>query len=222
MKGVKYFFEILLLVIVPAILSFIELFHPTGFKDHVFHSLNDLQYQWLYIHYSQSFLFGLMALAVYYLSRKENDSVLVWLIRLNLFLFLITYTVLDAVGGIAVGRLLTYTQTYGINENIINEIVQRLYNDPVVGGNNSIFSRVGSYTWLIAMALTVIFLAIKSRSYILQVVPALFLLLISGISLCMSHAFPYGPIAFGAFALAGIGLLFLKKRSINSHQPFIF
>jgi hypothetical protein len=144
------------------------------------------------------------------------------LIRLNLFLFLITYTVLDAVGGIAVGRLLTYTQTYGINENIINEIVQRLYNDPVVGGNNSIFSRVGSYTWLIAMALTVIFMGIKLRSHILQVVPALFLLLISGISLCMSHAFPYGPIAFGAFALAGIGLLFLKKRSINSHQPFIF
>ncbi|MBA2656152.1 MAG: hypothetical protein H0U70_04115 [Tatlockia sp.] len=222
MKGAAYFFEILLLVIVPASLAFIELFHPTGFKDHVFHSLNDQQYQWLYIHYSQSFLFGLMAIAVYYLSRKENKTVLVWLIRLNLFLFLITYTVLDAVGGIAVGRLLTYVQTYGINESIINEIVQKLYNDPVIGGVDSIYSFVGSYAWLITIVLTVIFIGIKLRSHILQIFPALFLLLISGISLCISHAFPYGPIAFGAFALAGIWLLFLKNRAISAHQSFIF
>lgn len=216
----RLFFEILLLVVVPLILASIEIFHPAHLQDHVFGALDVHAKQWLIIHYIQSFLFGLMALALYYLTRKDR-SFLVWIIRTFIFIFLITYTVMDAVAGIAVGRLLSYQITYNLNSDCIRNAVQYLFNDPIVGDIGSLYSLTGSITWLMAVLLTVMLLAIKSwSSYFVRIVPALILLTLSGISLYISHANPYGPIAFGAFALAGIWLLITRSRDHRKHFLF--
>lgn len=216
----KLFFEILLLVVVPLVLASIEIFHPAHLHTHVFGTLDVHAKQWLFIHYIQSFLFGLMAVALYYWTRKDR-SFLVWVIRFFIFIFLITYTVMDAVAGIAVGRLLSYPATYNVDSECVRSVVQYLFNDPIVGGIGSVYSLTGSLTWLIAVFLTVILLAIRSwSSYFAQILPALILLTISGISLYISHANPYGPIAFGTFALAAIWLLMARSRDHRKHFLF--
>jgi hypothetical protein len=217
----RLFFEILLLVIVPLVLASIEIFHPANLHSHVFGALDVHAKQWLVIHYIQSFLFGLMALALYYLTRKDR-SFLAWVVRIFIFIFLITYTVMDAVAGIAVGRLLLYPTAYNLDSDCIKSVVQYLFNDPIVGGIGSVYSLTGSLTWLVAVVLTVLLLAIKSWShYFAQIVPPLLLLTISGISLYISHAAPYGPIAFGAFALSAIWLLIIRGRN-RQGQEFLF
>lgn len=211
MKGsFRTYIEIVLLIVIPTFLGSIELFHPAHLEGHVFNTLGHIPNQWLHIHYAQSFLFGLMALAVYYITHKF-DGVLAWLTRIAVFIFLITYTVMDAVAGIAVGRLLIYPHTLGMNHQCSIEAVQALFYDPIVGGLGSIYSLTGSYAWLIAIFLTIVLLMINARGIAsLKILPALILLLISGISLFISHAAPFGPVAFFSFALAGMWLLIIK------------
>lgn len=212
----RFYLELLLLVIIPAALGIMEIFHPISLQQHVFATLEPIHHRWLLIHYVQSFLFAIMAIAVYYLTRKDNDSILVWLARINLFIFIVTYTVLDAAAGITVGRILTYSETYNMNPVTINDVVQHIFNDPIIGGIQSVYSLVGSYTWLFAMLLTVLYFAIRFWNTLFwQILPSLILLLICGYSLYTSHANPYGPIAFISFALACAWLMYVRNKTNN-------
>lgn len=216
---VRAILEITLLVVIPAVLAFIEIFHPAHLQGHIFNTLYPMTSRWLFIHYVQSFLFALITFATFYLTREDKGPLIV-LIRIFLFLFLVTYTVMDAVAGIAVGRILEYEVTAQLAPSCVRQVAQLLFLDNVVGGLGSIYSLAGSVTWLLAMLLTVVQLIRKGWALgCKNCWPAYLLYTVSAIALYISHARPYGPIAFFSFALASAWLLMLKHRAKSADTP---
>jgi len=123
------------LVIAPAVLITIELFHPAGFTGKggagVYDYLSTPDYDpkhahwalayfgpqwWFWMHMIQTPMVGLVAVGLWLLVGKVDDNdgaaavALAWLSRACTFVFLIYYTALDTIGGTGLGRLIINTQ----------------------------------------------------------------------------------------------------------------
>jgi hypothetical protein len=195
----------LFMILVPILLVFLEWNHPSGFSNDVYHGLMHMPGWWKHLHIAQSFLFGAMAVSGIWLT-LYNNTIFGTLSKILIWLFAICYLVFDSTAGIAVGFILDLPKHIpSLDTESIKKIVQALYNDPVIGGSGSFFSLLGSYTWLfgIICAIVAIFMA-NTRLPLWKLAPPLVLLGISAYALCVGHYAPYGPIAFGAFALASL------------------
>ncbi len=193
----------LLLIAVPGALALLERHHPHDFAEHPYETLNPMAETWYHIHLLQAPLFGLMAVAVLLLTYGHSG---IWpiLSRVGTWVFIVYYNVLDGVAGIAIGAILT-NQTPEMNPQTVRLVVDGLYNSRVVGGVNSWVSHTGSWGWAIGVGAAVVSLYLANRA----VRPALLfppLLLLAGSTYCLyvGHSNPYGPIAFGCFAAAGV------------------
>ena len=133
-EGVRKVLWWLGLVIAPAVLIGIELFHPAHFtyppgpgmyqylsKPESYNSgFVALSYPgpdwWFLLHMIQTPLVGLVAVGLWLLVGQIGSAdghlaaALAWLSRAATFVFLIYYTALDSIGGTGLGRLLLNTQ----------------------------------------------------------------------------------------------------------------
>jgi hypothetical protein len=221
----------LCLFFAPLVLLSIELFHPAGFRRNpdMFDYLSQPQpfspehyaldyfgpQWWFILHMIQTPLVCLVAggrwlMGINHAPDQEHHRlvrVLVWGARFTLFIFMVYYTVLDAIGGIGLGRSIVITETLLQEQHLsadqlagIELVLNKLWTDPWVGGVGSVVSETRSWAIFLAALLTSVVLYLRKMAPW----PSLLLLLGFGWVLQISHASYHGPVAFGFLILAGL------------------
>ena len=230
----------LCLLVAPAILFGIELFHPANFTaqpgmyqflSHPEHGVGfrALAYPgpawWFVMHMIQTPMIGLVAIGLFLLSvhvRLPGDRLSTacrWAARAAIFVFVIYYTVLDAIGGIGLGRMieivqrlqaegkLTQTQVDGIAF-----MLDQFWTDRFVGGLGSLISRTGSLAVFTASILLAAGLARARAAGWVTIVA----LVGFGWELQTTHAAPHGPAAFALLIVAALGFrMRLGMRAVD-------
>lgn len=221
----------LCLVVAPLVLCVIELFHPQGFttdpgmyaylSQHEPHSPahHALAYPgpewWFVLHMIQTPLVGLVAVGLWLLLEGPSGSMTAalsaWVARIAVFVFAVYYTVLDAIGGIGLGRLIQISEQLSkadpegphLSEDQLQGVIlvlDRSWVDPWTGGVGSFVSLTGSWAIFIASVAAALALWLNKRA---GPGPAL-LLIAFGWILQISHASYTGPIAFLLLAVAAL------------------
>jgi hypothetical protein len=227
----------LCLVVAPAILIGLELFHPANFTaspgmyqflSHAEH--HDPQFKalgyfgphwWFYLHMVQTPLVGLVALGLWLtvapIGGGDRGAAIAcaWLARLSIFIFVVYYTVLDAVAGIGLGRYITTTQALVADGKLSPTqldgavlLLNTVWLDPFIGGVGSFVSLTGSYAALSAAVFIAAALLLSGRAGWVSAV----LLVGFGWELQTAHAAPHGPIAFALLILAAGSMWFRSRR----------
>jgi len=129
----------LCLVVAPAVLVGIELFHPADFTMTAAHPHNPGMYEylsipepydptfealaypgpdwWFWLHMIQTPMLALVAVGLWLLAGRIGDAdgmpamALAWLSRVATFVFVIYYTALDSIGGFGLGRTILITKS---------------------------------------------------------------------------------------------------------------
>jgi hypothetical protein len=190
-----YLFLSVLVVGAPLVLAVIELFHPQP------HDLIHLDTRmWLIVHYLQIPLFPLAALAACLLLRGRSGflPVLVWT---AMFVFAVSFTAFDTAAGVVTGILTRAAQSSGSFE-AWQQPLMTVWRDPIVGGapgTSPLLAVLGSIAWSVGLVGVAVDVWRTRRAWI-----AVLLLVISafGLSVFRTHAWPGGPVSFGALAVA--------------------
>ncbi|TCW75896.1 hypothetical protein C5O80_36700 [Burkholderia sp. SRS-46] len=215
----------LCLFVAPLVLATIELFHPAGFTDHpdMFDYLSKPEYDhthhalayfgpvwWFTLHMIQTPCVVLVCIGLWLLVGDDPGPV-AWLARVSTFVFLVAYTVLDAVGGIGLGRLLQIAaQTPPDQHPAIAALLNTFWVDPWTGGVGSVISESGSWAAFFAMAFVGLERWLRRRTRAAVVIGIL--LAAAGYLLQVSHAAMTGPAAFALLTIAALAMYFLEKR----------
>lgn len=163
---------------------------------------------WFTLHVIQLPLLGLISVGLWMTVAGIESGVAVlcaWLSRAATFFFLISYTALDSIGGIGLGRTILQMQAMQASGQLTAhqmegaiQVLDATWVDPWIGGVHSVISLMGSWSVFAAavFAAAALHLARKAPW------PALVLLVGFGWEIQVSHASPHGPIGFALLALA--------------------
>lgn len=192
-------FRKIIILATPLILGTLEIWHPVGIAGkNAFESISPQADWWLTLHILQLPLFGLMALAVFFLTTnlKETTGTVS---RIGLALFIVFYTALDSIMGIAGGILIRTAQDFPTKtQNFVAQQVNTLIFNPIVGGGTfSPVAVLGAGGWLIALISCAIGLMQIGIDFL-----AATCLVLSGILFAFSHTPPTGPLGLLFFFLA--------------------
>jgi hypothetical protein len=227
------------------VLLALELFHPAGFTNDpgAYQYLSEaepyssehkaLDYfgpgWWFLLHMIQTPMIGLVGvgllLMLSFVSPTDNPGVkiLAWLSGVATFVFVIYYTVLDAIGGIGLGKSIEVTQSLATDGRLTPEQVEGValvlnttWSDPLVGGVGSLVSETASWAVFFAalFAASALYLARKAPW------PPLILLVAFGWELQVSHTMPHGPIAFALLIIASLWIWWARGREKGSNRSF--
>jgi hypothetical protein len=228
------------LVLAPAALIGLELFHPEQFTTDpgMYQYLCKpepgdwahaaLAYPgprwWFMLHALQTPLIGLVAVGLWLLVRPIGDLdtplpvALAWLSRAATLIFLLYYTALDSIGGTGLGRLIINTGALSADGRLTADQVDGIalllnttWVDPWVGGMDSFISETGSFAVLAASLLAAAALYLAGKAAL----PPLILLAAFGWILQTSHASPRGPIAFALLIAAALWMWWARRPSAN-------
>jgi hypothetical protein len=232
------------LVAAPCVLVAIELFHPAGFTaapgmfaylcrpepyDPRFVALAyPGPHWWFLLHMIQTPCVVLVAIGLWTLLFRVDGAdgvaafALAWLARLAVLVFAVYYTVLDAVGGIGLGRSLLTVEALAAARTLTPDqlagarlLLDTLWTDPWVGGVGSVVSETGSWAILLGAICAAASLALARAAPW----PALVLLLGFGWELQVSHASPHGPIAFALLIASALWMLCAPRRRAGVAPP---
>ena len=225
------------LVAAPLVLVAIELYHPSGFthdpgmwaylseaEPHT-HDHHALAYAgpdwWFTLHMIQTPTVGLVMVGLWWsmrgISRLDGGTAAVsaWLGRIAVFVTFVYFTVLDAIGGIGLGRSILQAQAMAVDGRLtieqmdgIKAFLDLMWIDPWVGGVGSVVSLTASWAIFFATLFVALALTLARRGPLVPLV----ILVVAGYVVQISHAAPYGPTGFGLLALAGIWLWFRGGR----------
>jgi hypothetical protein len=225
------------LLVAPAVLIAIELFHPAGFtaQPGMYQFLSKPEpYQpqfkalayfgpdwWFALHMIQTPLVGLVSVGLWMIAERISRSAgsaavaFAWLSRAATLVFLIYYTALDAIGGIGLGRSILTTQSLAasgqLNPQQLDGVVlllNTMWTDPWAGGVGSFISQTGSWA-VFAAAVTAAIGLFLTRW---RLWPPLVLLVGFGWELQTSHASHHGPTAFALLIVASAWLWWAQRR----------
>jgi hypothetical protein len=228
---------LLCLVLAPAGLLGIELFHPAGFtaEPGMYEFLSTPQpyaaehealaypgpQWWFLLHMIQTPLVGLVAVGLWLLAGRVGSEdgalavTLAWLSRASTFVFLIYYTALDAIGGFGLGRAILNTEALAAAGRLTADQVAGVkllldtdWQDPWIGGVGSFISLTGSWAIFAASLAAALALLLTRKAPL----PSLVLLVAFGWELQTSHASPHGPIAFGLLIVAALWIAVGRAR----------
>jgi len=191
----KSFCYTLLSIGAPLTLAVVEIFHPHP------HDLFQLDLRtWLIVHYLQIPLFPLSALAVVILLR-ELPGIAACFARVAMFIFAVSYVAFDTAAGIVTGILLQAAKSSSAPEQW-QPAVMAVWRHPVIGGapgTSPLLAIVGSVAWSVGTTAAAWVVWRRRDSLV-----AAILLVVSGLGLSIfkTHAWPGGPVSFGALALA--------------------
>lgn len=147
---------------------------------------------WLRLHLMQLPLFGLLAVSLYFVT-DHISGILKVVSRAALWLFIVFYTALDSIAGIASGILFHRLQTMGITHegnpafDAMFDVFSSIFNLDAPGV--STISRIAVYSWTIAGLSAAVALFLKGYNRI-----GVLLIAISALTY-QSHAYPNGPIS---------------------------
>lgn len=225
------------LVVAPAVLIALELFHPAGFTaspgmyQYLSHAHgHEPQFMalgyfgpnwWLTLHMIQTPMVGLVAVGLWItvgpVSSADGTPAMVcaWLARVAIFAMAVYFTVLDGIGGISLGRTIIVVQGLIADGKLspaqlegVVLLLNTMWVDPLVGGLGSFVSLTASWAALAAAALIAAALLLSKRAGWVSVV----LLLGFGWELQTAHAAPHGPIAFSLLILAALSIWLRSRR----------
>lgn len=223
----------LCLVVAPLVLITIELYHPAGFtaSPGMWAYLSEpqpheaahraLAYSgpqwWFTLHMIQTPMVALVALGLWRMVAGIGAgdglavATLAWLARIAVFVMLIYFTALDAIGGIGLGRSILRAQAMAADGTLspdqmagIITFLDAMWVDPWVGGVGSWVSLTASRAALAAALLIALALLFGRRA---PLIPML-ILVGFGWQVQLSHAALHGPIAFGLLAVAAVWVWF--------------
>jgi len=226
-RAVKQILWWICLLVAPAVLIAIELFHPSDFtaQPGMYEFLSHphrhepqfwaLAYfgphWWLVLHMIQTPMVGLVAVGLWLMIEGiDGDDggaamTCAWIARAATLVFLIYFTVLDAIGGIGLGRTLLIVQGLVADGKIspaqldgIVSLLNALWIDPLIGGVGSFVSETASWAAFTVAVFAAAALLLSGRAGWPSMVP----LLGFGWELQTSHASPHGPIAFTLLIIA--------------------
>ena len=180
----------------PLTLGILEIWHPVGSSDlSAFESIAEQVDWWIGLHLLQLPLFGLVALVILMLTCNIQSRSAV-ISRVGIALFIIFYTALDSIMGIAGGFLIRDAQNFSpaVQEFVAHQI-NFLLTNPIIGGATySLIGVLGAGGWFIGTS----FAAISLLENGLPRLSFIFLIL-SGVLFGISHVPPTGPL--GMFCL---------------------
>ena len=218
---------ILSLVVAPLLLAIIELFHPAHFtfdpgmtsflsqpqaRDPYFNAITYFGPQWWFLmHMVQTPLVVVVSFGLLHITDSFGRDAtarympLAWLSRVATVVFMTYCTVLDGIGGIALGRellvvndlLQSGTITAG-DAQAIRSFLDRMWVDPWVGGVKSFVSFLASWAIFVAAMGAAAYLFLNRKATWLEAA----LLIGFGWELQVAHASYHGPIAFALLAIA--------------------
>ncbi len=141
-----------------------------------------------------------------------------WLARVAIFVFAVYFTVLDAIGtvldaigGIGLGRTIVVVESLKLSQQQLDPIISLLntmWTDPLVGGVGSFVSLTASWAAFAASALIATTLLLSRRAGWVNMA----VLVGFGWELQTSHAAPHGPIAFALLIVASGWLWWTRRR----------
>jgi hypothetical protein len=187
-------------------LAVLEIFHP-----HPPHDLFQLDVRtWLTVHYLQLPLMPLAALSVVTLLRDASGFA-AGLCRVAMFVFAVSYTAFDTAAGIVTGVLLQSAHGTDTPE-AWREPVMAIWEHPILGGSRNmapLLAVVGALAWLVGSVAAAVAVRRAGNSW----APVL-LLVVSGLGLTLfrTHAWPGGPVSFGALGVAAAWLQWGSAR----------
>lgn len=226
------------LLFAPAVLIGLELFHPANFtahpgmyqylsqaEPHSFAHHQALDYfgpqWWLVLHMVQTPMVGLVAVGLLLMADGigEGDGTAAvaaaWLARAAIFFMVVYLAVLDAIGGIGLGRSILTVQSLAASGKLSPQQVEgaallldTLWADPLVGGVGSFVSETASRAALAASVFIAAALLLSRRAGWANMA----VLVAFGWQLQTAHAAPHGPIAFARLIVAAAWLWFGRRR----------
>lgn len=235
-QGPHRIFTIVSLVLAPLVLAGMELFHPAHFtmdpgmtaylsnpqaNDPYYNALHYFgPHWWFLLHMIQTPLvvlvsFGLLGLTDLYTPAADaRYRPFAWLARVATAIFMMYYTVLDGIGGIALGRELIVVKELAAsgamtpdNAAAVRAFLDRMWVDPWVGGVGSFISLTGSWAVFTAAVSIAAYQRLNGRITALETA----LLLAFGWELQVAHAAYHGPIAFTLLSVTA-ALIVTRKR----------
>jgi hypothetical protein len=235
-SGIKRILWWVCLLVAPAVLVALELFHPANFTaspgmfEFLSHEHHEPQFKalayfgpdwWFHLHMVQTPLVGLVAIGLWLLvapigaGEGGAAQACAWLARLSIFVFVVYYTVLDAVAGIGLGRYILTAQALVADGKLspaqldgVTLLLNTVWLDPFIGGVGSFVSLTGSWAALSAAIFIAAALLLSRRAGWVSAV----LLVAFGWQLETAHAAPHGPIAFGLLILATLSIWWTERR----------
>jgi hypothetical protein len=227
---------ILSLVVAPVLLACIELFHPAHFTlnpgmtsflshpqahDPYFNAIAYFGPQWWFLmHMVQTPLVVIISFGLLHITDSFGTDPaarympFAWLSRVAVVTFMTYCTVLDGIGGIALGRellvvdnLLQSGSITAGDANAIRSFLDHMWVDPWVGGVSSFVSLLASWAVFVAALGAAAYLYLNRKATWLEAA----LLIGFGWQLQIAHASYHGPIAFALLALAS-GLMLARTR----------
>ncbi|HWD08967.1 MAG TPA: hypothetical protein VHA57_07720 [Actinomycetota bacterium] len=215
------------LLVAPAVLLGIELFHPANFtvdpgmfqylrmREPYSAAHKALAYPgpkwWFVLHMIQTPMIALVAVGLFLMASRVRP-VDWWVARtaaylsvVATFVFAVYYTVLDAIGGVGLGRTIEIVNRLAASSQLsptqvlgVRAVLNGTWTDHWVGGVGSVVSQTGSWAVFSAALLLAIGLLLSKRAPW----PPLIGLVAFGYVLQLTHAMPYGPIAFGLLIIS--------------------
>ncbi len=165
--------------------------------------------QWLIVHLLQVPLIALVGLAVFLMVRGHAD-IPGAVARVCMVVFVVAYTVLDAIAGIGVGVLVANARDLSPAQLApVEQAIEGLWNSPLAG-NVSVFSITGSGAWVVG----VIAAAVSLRRSGAPRGPVA-LMVIAAFIFGLSHANPTGPIGMACLLAAFVWLEFFPQSSLS-------
>jgi hypothetical protein len=230
---------ILSLVVAPLLLACIELFHPAHFtldpgmtsflsqpqaRDPYFNAITYFGPQWWFLmHMVQTPLVVIVSFGLLHMTDSFGTDPaarympFAWLSRVAVVVFMTYCTVLDGIGGIALGRellvvndLLQSGSISAGDANAIRSFLDHMWVDPWVGGVKSFVSMLASWAVFVAAVSAAAYLYLNRKATWLEAA----LLIGFGWELQVAHASYHGPIAFALLAIAS-GLMLARKTPLT-------
>ncbi|MEM6398771.1 MAG: hypothetical protein AAF757_00855 [Cyanobacteria bacterium P01_D01_bin.116] len=199
----------------PLTLGILEIWHPVGSPGQTaFEAILPQANWWITLHLLQLPLFGLMALAVILLTNNLK-GLTATLSRIGIAFFIVFYTALDSITGIASGILIRSAD--GLPSNVQAFVAQQVnlfFFDPIVGGSTySLIGLLGAGGWLVGVSAS----AIALRRIGVSRIPVI-LLILSGVFFGLSHTPPTGPLGMACFFIAGVMIKFPIRKEQKQMQ----
>jgi hypothetical protein len=193
---------------VPLALAVLEIFHPERPNSASEAVEQGVWFMWF--HFIQVPLIGLMALAVYLLT-AGTEALTTGVSRWAIGVFAVFFSAYDAAAGIGTGYALRNARELPAGaQQAIYEAVKDM---PVVS-LIFVLSVVGSLAWVVALVAA----ALSLRRAGAPLGPFI-LLILAGVFFLGGHPYPAGTLAFGSFFLAALWLEFAPGRLASASRP---
>lgn len=193
------FLRQLVIIFSPLTLGILEIWHPSGNPNKsAFDAIAPLVDWWLVLHLLQVPLFGLVGVGVLLMVGNLRGWAAT-ISRIGILFFLLFYTTLDAITGIASGVLIRSAKNLPPEVKFfVSKQVNLFFFDPIIGGGTlSLIGILGAGGWFVGLTAAAIALSQVGVDRL-----SVIFLILAAILFGLSHTPPTGPLGLFFFFFA--------------------